>query len=333
MSIDLVYFSFNEQRAEAGWKNFSEDIKALREATFEPYKLQKKRNFEHRKIIELVNPIFDERRHQKRLEVFKSFSDRNYFLPGTTSWEYSGEIHPSPSIHECTITEYEKSAMEYLLTYGTVYPGGIKDGINWQMLDRASANEYQQIEDDKQLEIEKREKQNPVFSHNLNKIEVVLTNRQILLKRNCSLNNLLYSDSPYTDLQFEMSMVDLYYGSVMNDSFEDNSAAMAIMEYCNHSGDKLKNLYNGSIKENVFMLSNVLAGEYGWDKEDSIFFVMDVLKSMKPVAKDLKENPESFLVLSFGGVDRFEPVNAHDFLFVRAKKNIEKYKGILPPIL
>lgn len=332
MSIDIFCFSFREQRAEEGWKQFPEDIKVLREVTYESSKLSRKRNEAIWQIREQVDAIYNEKLHQKRLEIFKSFADRNYFLPGSTSWECEGLDDMPPGIREAERVEHEEGVMEYLMRCATIYPGGIREEGKWIMLDGDTAREYVQIQEDRNAEIERLTQLNPLTATSTKKL-IILTSQQEALRHNCDLNTLLYKDKSGDELPYEMAMVDLHYGGVASDFFEDNQIADFLLAYLAYSGPALVALFGESLKENIQTLATEVVKEFGWDEDESTEYVVNFLKSLKPVAKDLKEHPDAVLVYGVGGAYAFEPKQIEDLLMRRARAHITGCNGVLPPIL
>lgn len=333
MSIDIFCFSFREQRADEGWKQFPEDIKVLREVTYESNKFSRKRNEAIRQIREQVDEVYNEKLRLKRLEVFKSLGDRNYFLPGRTSWECEGLEDRHPGIRDAVREDYEVGTMEYLICYATMYPGGVREEGKWIMLDNDTVRAYRQIQEDRNHEIERLTQLNPLTGASATD-SIVLTPRQETLRNNCDLNTLLYEDKPDdVELPYEMAMVDLHYGGVASGYFEDNKMADFLMAYLEYSGTALVSLFGESLKENIQTLANLVTIEFGWDEDESKEYIVDFLRSMKPVAKDLKEHSDAVLVYGFGGAYEFEPKHINDLLMRRVCTHITECKGILPPIL
>ena len=98
------------------------------------------------------------------------------------------------------------------------------------------------------------------------------------------------------------------------------------------SGDDLVKLFSNLTKETLGKLIGYFSEEYGGDDEDkdgALLYITDFLKAMKPVVQDLKNNPDSVLVLMTAGYDEFSPKSSARILEERAHKHAEVYKEIL----
>ena len=318
MSSYIGYLSFNAKRADKKWENFPEDIAALRKVYHDAGE---------ERALE-INPA----RRQKRLEIFKSLTEQNYFLPGKKSWEYGGDANEDE--YEQRKETYEEGLMEDLLSYAVIYPDGIKTPAGtdqFRKLDPKLAREYEDIPALKEKDIAGKK----------------LNERQNKLNEEVDLSYFLYEDEFDSEVAAEcFKAVDLYYGAVGNDLFEDMDIAESVMRQLSDfslkqedgvpAGAELVAFYENLNKYVIEKLGNGLADDFGWDDEErkeGPHYVLDIFKAMKPVAKDLKENPDSILISEGEDGSECYPQSANKILEDRAQKHIKDFKGILAPVL
>lgn len=143
----------------------------------------------------------------------------------------------------------------------------------------------------------------------------------------------------------ELKDVDVFHGSIRGGHFEDNRVAVAIIESLLSKTFHLKSddgiplgsewvrLYQKMDKNTLAKLSQTIAKEYECDEAEATEYALEFFTSMRPIVKDLKENPDSIFVMSFGGDDRCYPKSADKIIEKRAKEHMKKCKGVLPPVL
>lgn len=343
MSIDVNYYSFSPSRADEQWPHFVEDVSVLRKKHSTWHKHEKD-TLDFQKKQTGIETNFEPRISEIRKKIFDFFDQKGYIIPWV-EWNTSQgtDRHGNPM----TITDEDK--MEYLKIYGCVYPRGSdlnnKD-VPYLML-RMDAPEleesYNQITNERNEAIEQLRKQATITPTN-NK-SVALNKRQEELDSNTDLSYLKYENTfDNKQLIFDMKSLDIYYGSIVNEYFEDPKLEYTYLEalvavYNLNTENNIpireewirlfKNISNEKIQE----VGERLANELNWDKNEAEWAIKDYLRSVRPVVKDLKEQSDAIFIRMYGGEIEVEPKNNEIILIERAKKNATKYKGQLPPVL
>ena len=174
---------------------------------------------------------------------------------------------------------------------------------------------------------------------------IVLNQRQELLDTGAAVDYLKYENSFDQDqLISDLKYLDIYYGSVRDDYFENPKLEFDFLENIIKAfnlkieeglptKEEWIKLFQNINSENIQKLDEYFAKKYGWSEGDAEGAIRDYLRSVRPVAKDLKETPDAFFIRVYGGGDDVEPKSAELLLLERAKKHAEKYKGLLKPVL
>lgn len=341
MSIDVNYYSFSPSRADKQWPNFIEDVSVLRKKHSTWHKYEKDTQDFQKKRAE-IETNFEPRISEIRKKIFDFFDQKGYIIPWVEWNTNQGtDRHGNPT----TITDEDK--MGYLNVYGCVYPRGSdlknKD-VPYLMLRIPELEEsYNQIINERNEAIEQLRKQVTITP--TNDKSVTLNKRQEELDSNTDLSYLKYENTfDNNQLIFDLKNLDIYYGSVINDYFEDPKLEYTYLEalvavYNLNTENNIptreewirlfQNISNEKIQEVCVRLAN----ELNWDKNEAEWAVKDYLRSVRPVVKDLKEQPDAIFVRMYGGEIEVEPKNAEIILIERAKKNATKYKGQLLPAL
>lgn len=343
MSIDVNYYSFSPSRADKQWPHFIEDFSVLRKKHSTWDKHQKGTQELQKKQAE-IEADFEPRISEIRKKIFDFFDKKGYIIPWV---EWSAELGTDRHGNPITMTDEDK--MEYLKVYGCVYPKGadlINKDVSYLML-RMDAPEleeaYDQIINERNEAIDKLSKQSTIAP--MEDKNVTLNSRQEKLDNETDLSYLKYENEFNEDqLIFDLKNLDIYYGSVVNEYFEDPKLEYtyleALIEVYNlqtekhvPTRDEWIRLFQNINNENIQKTSTYLAKELNWDPEDSEWALKDYFRSVRPVVKDLKETTDSIFIRMYGGEIEVEPKNAESILMERAKKHATKYKGLLPPVL
>lgn len=343
MSIDVNYYSFSPSRADKQWPHFIEDVSILRKKHSTWHKHQNDTQ-EFQKIQAKIEDDFKPRINKITKEIFDFFDKKGYIIP----WiEWDAEYGTDKFGNPTHMTDEDK--MAYLKVYGCVYPRGSdlnnKD-IPYLML-RMDAPEldesYNQITNERNEAIEQLRKQTTITP--TNNESVTLNKHQEELDRNTDLSYLKFENNFNNDqLIFDLKNLDIYYGSVVNEYFEDPKleytyleALVAVYNLKTENNiptrEEWIRLFENISNERIYEVGKHLANELNWDQNEAEWAIKDYLRSVRPVVKDLKEQPDAIFIRMYGGEIEVEPKNAEIILIERAKKNTTKYKGQLPPVL
>ena len=343
MSIDVNYYSFSLSRADKQWPHFVEDVSVLRKKHSTWHKHEKGTQDFQKKQAE-IETNFEPRISEIRKKIFDFFDQKGYIIPWV-EWntDQGTDRHGNPM----TITDEDK--MEYLKIYGCVYPRGSvlnnKD-VPYLMLRMDSPEleeSYDRIINERNEAIEQLSKR--VIIAPINDKGVTLNKRQERLDSGTDLSYLKYENKFDNDqLIFDLKNLDIYYGSVVNEYFEDPKLEYTYLETLIEvynlktennipTREEWIRLFQNISNEKIQEVSECLANELDWDKNEAECAIKDYLRSVRPVVKDLKEQPDTIFVRMYGGEIEVEPKNAEIILIERVKKNAAKYKGQLPPVL
>ncbi len=343
MSIDVNYYSFSPARADKQWPHFIEDISILRKK-HSTWNKHEKDTQEFQKKQAEIETNFEPRISEIRKKIFDFFDKKGYIIPWV-EWntDQGTDKHGNP------ITMTDEYKMEYLQLYGCVYPRGsnLKNKDVPYLIFRRDAPElaesYYQITYERYKAIDQLNKQ--IIIAPIDDKSVTLNKRQEKLDNNTDLSYLKYENT-FDDKQliFDLKNLDIYYGSVVNEYFEDPKleyhcleALIAVYnlktENSVPTGDEWVRLFQNISKETIQEARDRLASELDWGKEEAELAIKDYLRSVRPVAKDLKETPDAIFIRMYGGEIEVEPKNSEAMLLERAKKRATRYEGRLPPVL
>lgn len=345
MSIDVNYYSFSPSRADKKWGHFIEDMTVLRKKN--SYQKEREKNYHplgfSKKSAE-IEAHFETLIEQARKKIFDHFNAKGYYIPWIEWNENQGVDNLGRTFN---MTDEDK--MNYLLVYGCVYPKGTdlnEKNHPYSMLWTDAAelgNEYEKIKEEFDLEIAKLFETPRVDLQEGEK--VILNDRQEKLTEEVDLSYLIYEDA-FNEEQLinDLKYLDIYYGSVVNEYFESPKIEFTFLETIvdifqlkNDNGIPTKEewirAFQNITTEKIQQATNVLMKELHWDEDEAGWGIRDYLRSVKPIAKDLKENPDAFFVRSYGGYNEVEPEKSESLLLERARMHAEKYKGLLQPVL
>lgn len=344
MSIDVNYFSFSPSRADKQWHHIKEDLPALRKRHANRPEYERKAE-ERQKEIDKIEKSFEVSLLEEIQEkIFNHFKEKGYFIPWI-EWDREGE---GTDRYGNRMWWNNQEKMEYLLNYGPVYPknADLNDkNVSYLML-RTDAPE---LEEEYRQKLQERDDtiSNFLKSFPLPPREdenVILNDRQKVLE-NSYLDDYLIYDQEFNQsrLLTALKYLDLHYGAILNDSFEDPKLESTYLEaLINQFHLKAENglpfkeewikLYSNITQKSIQDAESWVARYLDWDKEEVKGILMDFLKSVKPVIKDLKETPDAIFIRMYGGTDEAEPLSAEVLLMKRANQHAKEYKGIATPV-
>jgi len=343
MSIDVNYYSFSPSRADKQWSHFIEDLSVLRKRHSAWHKHVKDREEFQKKRAE-IEANFEPRIREIRKKIFDYFDKKGYVIPWV-EWdtEQGTDKYGNPIIMN------DEDKMNYLKTYGCVYPRGadLKNKDTPYLMLRMDVPEleesYNRIINERNEVIDKLTKQTTI-SPTENK-NIILNKRQEKLDCEAGLSYLKYENAFNEDwLILDLKSLDIYYGSVVNECFEDPKLEYICLKVLIASYTlKTKNniptrdewirLFQNISNETIQEASSRLANELDWNQKEAASAIKNYLRSVRPVVKDLKETSDSIFIRMYGGNTEVEPKNAELILLERAKRHATKYKGLLPPVL
>lgn len=80
--------------------------------------------------------------------------------------------------------------------------------------------------------------------------------------------------------------------------------------------------------------SQVITDLTGWDLEDeSRYGLIQYLKSIKPVIKDLRDSEDAIFIRRYGGDIIVEPEKAEKLLAERALKHVKQFNNMISPVI
>lgn len=343
MSTDVNYYSFNPLRANKHWPHFIEDFSVLRKKHSiwdkDEEDIQK-----FRKERDEIEDSFKPKINKITKEIFDFFDKKGYIIP----WiEWDAEYGEDKYGNQLYMGDEEK--MKYLKVYGCVYPRGsdLKNKETPYLMLKMDAPEleeaYDQIIDERDKAITQPIRKD-VFTLK-DGIIVELNKRQKELDKNTDLSYLKY-DNVFDNNQLisDLKNLDIYFGSVESDYFENPNLEHVYLEVIIETYNlKTENyiptreewirVFQNITNEKIEEAGNRLLYETDGDKDEAEWVIKDYLRSVRPVIKDLKENPGSIFIRSYGGEIEVEPKGAEAILLERAQKHATKYKGQLPPVL
>ncbi len=343
MSIDVNYFSFSSSRADKHWPHIKEDLPVLRKrhANRPEYKRKAEKQ---REEVERIEKSFESSLKEIQEKIFNHFKEKGYFIPWI-EWDKGGEGTDRYGNRRWWDNQ-EK--MEYLLNYGPVYlkNADLNDKNIPYLILRTDAPEleekYRQRIEEKQDAIFNFLKSSPLPPQEDENI--ILNGRQKALE-NSYLGDYLIYDQGFNQsrLLTDLKYLDLHYGAILNDSFEDPKLELTYLEAFidqfhlkTENGLPLKEewirLYSNITQKSIQDAECWVAKYLNWNKEEAEGILIDYLKSVKPVIKDLKETPDAIFIRMYGGTDKAEPLSAETLLADRANQHSKEYKGIAPPV-
>lgn len=339
MSIDVDYFSFSPSRADKNWPHFIEDIFLLRKKHVSWDKYEKaERQYQEEKVK--TEASFKQSIDEIRKKIFDHFDNKGYIIP----WiEWDKNEGTNEQRNPITMTDEDK--MEYLRWYGCVYPRSAKIGdknIPCLLLgtDVPELKEaYEKIIKERDNAISQLPR--PTVSSMENQ-DFVLNKHQSAIDAHAHLNYLIYENNfDHNHLIFDLKMLDIHYGSVRSEYFEEPKSENILLDLFIGQGEhKLPDNKNELLKsfqnitpEIIQEKSQHLMRQTGWNKNEAESIIKDYLRSVGPAIEDLKETQDAIFIRFYGGNGEVEPVSAESLLLARAKNHAEKYKGLLPPVL
>lgn len=343
MSIDVNYYSFSPSRADKEWPHFIEDLSALRQkhSTWDDHE---KESTTLREKKEKIEDLYEPRVNKVRNDIFNFFDAKEYVIPWI-EWDSQEGIDKFGEL----ITMTDEDKMAYLKVYGCVYQRGtdLKEKNKSYLMLRRDAPEleesYDKMINERDSEIQQLIKQAPLTS--CVDRNIVFSKRQEELDNNTGLDYLVY-DHIFNNEQLlsDLKNLDLYYGSMSNDYFESPKVEYIFLEalisvFNLKTQDDLPTreewirLFEKVSGETIQELSAYLVSALDWDKEESEWAILDYLRSVRPIAKDLKDNPDAIFIRFYGGEIAVEPKSNEENLLKRAKKHKIEYKEKLLPVL
>lgn len=338
MSIDVNYYSFSPSRADRKWPQSKEDLPILRQK-YALHLEEEKKNQKYQLKVAKIEKRFEEKLQVIREKIYKFFQAKGFYIPWVEWEEKEGTDQYGNPMHWD-----DEEKMQYLLGYNCLYRQGadLKKKSNPYLVLSEAAPELQ-----KKYEQKIKQRGKAIENINLCSVEtreVVLTERQKQLADKTDLSYLKY-DKQYnqSQLYYCLKELDLYYGAIINDYFEDPKiediylqALVQQFQLKTEQSLPLKEewlrLFSELNPENLKQAGSIAAGELDWQTNEGAWGIRDFLRSVRPVVKDLKKTEDAIFLRWYGGVDEVEPPSAEKLLIMRVKKQAKKYKGIIPPV-
>ncbi|MDP3989180.1 MAG: hypothetical protein Q8P93_03020 [bacterium] len=341
MSIDVTYHSFSPSRADLRWSHFIEDFLVLRKR-HAPYHQHKQEEEDFKRQYALLSEKANEPVIKARKRIFDFFDKKGYVIP----WIDWDKEEGTDRYGDATYMS-DENKMEYLSGYGCVYPRGAdlskKDGpyLMLRMHAPQLLDDYYKSKDERDAifkEGRSQKKITPAVDSS-----VVLNERQEEIESvaECLIYNTGCSEE---DVLCALKKVDIFYGSVVNDFFEDSKIERSILEaiiegyaLVTQEGFPTRSewirLYANRKGEGFRKAVDALDSEFDWMPGDAEYLIKDFFRSIAPVVKDLEETPDALFMrvydIGFGA----EPASVEQMLTQRVLMHRERYRGQLPPVL
>ena len=157
----------------------------------------------------------------------------------------------------------------------------------------------------------------------------------------------LFSGKQYNqeELFLTMELIDLHYGSVINEDFEcgrdENVYIRSLIESQRLEVEKWDvptkeawiKLFLSIDNDVIIQATKLISEEKDWDIDVSKFGIIDYLRCIKKVVKDLKDTKDSVFATYCFNTAEFNPESTGQLLMKRVQKHINQYKNLLPPVL
>ncbi len=336
MSLDLRYYSFDQKKADEGWKHFAEDVLPVREIN----QLKAKRYSKIEQKSKVIHEEYEKKLRQKRQEIFDSFTKDRVFFSGMKSWAYEGS--PEEPHYEYLKERHENELLRALQSWKLVYPEGLEtpsEQNEWRRLNSEDMQELESLEREKVQKLsEARQEVENSLQDEIEKIQ--LTDRQKALAEEAQF--LWEASISKEELESGLRFIDLYYGEEASvGCFEDNKIIPFffeefLAEYFRLDVENGKNLesdlvnvYERMSTVEIEKMRNVLVEKHNFDPENALEIIQEFFREMKPIVKTFKENPDSLLVMTYGGDDRAYPKKSETILKERQKEHEKEFKEIL----
>ena len=306
MSIVVTYYSFSPTRADKGWAEHGEqDIKKLKDLFVWGTKYNLENEMRVRVTAE-VSAKFEPARKSFREEIFTDFKSRGLYVP-KHEWE----------------DERPEDLMEYLANYGCVYDKGVvppQEGARFEMLDKPTQDAYYALEKKCRDEIaEEILKGNAQRARDLEGAPEEPVNKQ--------------------ELMHEFRTLDLNYGSVQTDAFEEPKLEYLYLgTICEVYGLRLED--GVPTKAEWIRLFTMLSGDKtkleaskvakqadAYDKpEEWEGPIIDYLTTVRYIVEDLKATDTAMFYREYDGGYPGNPSSVDKLLTERCLKHYEQYK-------
>ena len=291
-----------------------------------------------------IEESFKSRITNVRKEIFDFFDKLDYIIPWVEWDEETGTNKFGNPVHAS-----DEEKMEYLKEYGCVYQRGVdlNDKNTPCLMLRKDAPEleaaYDRIITERNQAIEHLRKEFIIAPIKDETVELNICQKE--LDSNTYLSYFKYENAfDNGQMIYSLKELDVYYGSVKNDSFEEPKLEYACLEAL-IAAFKLKTEDNVPTREEwIRLFQNIsdekireagekLASEIRMQQDEAERLIKDYLRSVRPVAKDLQETPDAIFCRYYWSETELEPKEAESLLIERAKKHAADYKGQLPPVL
>ncbi len=361
MSLDINYYSFSPSRADAQWKNFKDDILAVRAAYALSNPDQEKIAVYELRYEEETSRFAVEREaeiNNKYHESFRYFDERGFYIPGVGWWESEGVDKFGNKVHWSDEDKWDYMCMHWLLPKGFFPP--TQDGTPHDQLDWETIEEVKKFKETAWKKFWERSS-NLKLELGLTKEQVdayergpVLSGRQEDLYERGAAHYYLGTASAFDKekLRANLKLIDLFYGSVMVDDFESAKLEETVLagivdgagltcEKSRYAGATIPTksewirLYENLSRDLIdkIVKSSVFDPEEGWDPESVRYEALSLLKTVRPVVKDLKATGDAVFIRQYSGDWDNEPMSSEALLEERAAQHAKEFAGIIPPIL
>ena len=342
MSLDVYYYSFSPSRADKNWLKFVDDIFRLQQDYANSGAAVDYNDY--RKKADAIEAKFSPQIAESRQKIFKYFADRGYMIPWI-EWGQTEGVNKKG--YPTSMTDEEK--MEYLSVYGCVYRPGTdlsKKNNDYLMLTTAAPElqaEYKKIIAAQNQELKKLD--NEVFGSDQKIYESGISVRQQNLKAE-GLGDYFLDEKKINNsrLLSELKRIDIFYGSVKNEYFEnpnlEEKCLAAIVKSADlptdgavATKDSWIKLFGNLNKTIIKKAVADLIKSADIEESEARLEIVSYLQSIRSVVLDLKKTPDAIFIRRYGGEDFVEPATADKVLEKRARQHSLDYKGKLPPFL
>lgn len=164
----------------------------------------------------------------------------------------------------------------------------------------------------------------------------------------------LFSNQQYNEqyLIFTLKKIDLEYGSVQVAPEDGKTESVFVDSLIKSAREHMPGFPSDGVDERYFTkkgwiliyqslndaiikkAAKYIQEEFDWDfNEEAWPLLMDFLKNIKPMVRDLQATTDAMFIHLYAGTDQTEPGSTDRYLTERARKHVEQFHGILPPVL
>lgn len=139
----------------------------------------------------------------------------------------------------------------------------------------------------------------------------------------------------------ELKFLDLHYGSVYvnptpESGKEEYYVHKAVVEAAGltynpdyQPKEDWLTIYSSIDESFVQKVQAIVMQDTGWEADEARKIIIEFLQHVRPIAKDLKDNPDSIFITDWETASELCPETAEQLLQERAKKNLQHFRDLI----